>query len=61
MAQVALEMVKNNGVEVDELVQKLVRAAAAEFTTYYYTIVRVNAIGFNGEGLRFASIPISAT
>src|SRR2546427_12981931 len=28
-------------------------AAGAEFTTfYYYTILRVNAIGFDGEGLK---------
>ncbi len=29
------------------------KAAGAEFTTYYYyTILRVNAIGFDGEGLK---------
>ncbi|MBF1999355.1 MAG: DNA protection protein DPS [Synechococcales cyanobacterium C42_A2020_086] len=53
MAKVAQEMVTNAGVDVQELVRKLVRAAAAEFTTYYYyTILRVNAIGFDGEGLK---------
>jgi ferritin-like protein len=32
------------------LLDKLVRAAGAEFTTfYYYTILRVNAIGFDGR------------
>ena len=32
---------------------KLVRAAGAEFTTfYYYTIPRVNSIGFDGEGMK---------
>jgi ferritin-like protein len=53
VAKVAIELVQKAGVNVDELVKKLVRAAAAEFTTfYYYTILRVNAIGFEGEGLK---------
>ena len=35
---------------VDALLDKLLRAAGAEFTTsYYYTILRINAIGFIGE------------
>lgn len=53
MGKVAREVVAKAGVNVDQLVEKLVRAAAAEFTTYYYyTILRVNAIGFDGEGLK---------
>jgi ferritin-like protein len=53
MGKVAREVVERAGVNADELVSKLVRAAAAEFTTYYYyTILRVNAIGFDGEGLK---------
>lgn len=53
MAKVAQQMVEQTGINVSELVDKLVRAAAAEFTTYYYyTILRVNAIGFQGEGLK---------
>lgn len=53
MAKVAREVVEKAGINVDELVRKLVRAAAAEFTTYYYyTILRANAIGFDGEGLK---------
>src|SRR5919197_4534459 len=53
MGKVAREVVERAGVDVDELVSKLVRAAAAEFTTYYYyTILRVNSIGFDGEGLK---------
>ncbi|MBE9180401.1 DNA protection protein DPS [Oculatella sp. LEGE 06141] len=53
MAKVAQEVVQTAGIDVNELVQKLVRAASAEFTTYYYyTILRVNAIGFDGEGLK---------
>lgn len=53
MAKVAQEMVEQVGINKDELLQKLVRAASAEFTTYYYyTILRVNAIGLEGEGLK---------
>ncbi|NJL35911.1 MAG: DNA protection protein DPS [Leptolyngbyaceae cyanobacterium RM2_2_4] len=53
MAKVAQEMVEQVGIDVNELLNKLVRAASAEFTTYfYYTILRVNAIGFEGEGLK---------
>lgn len=53
MAKVAQQMVEQSGINVKELVDKLVRAASAEFTTYYYyTILRVNAIGMEGEGLK---------
>src|SRR5947208_5609276 len=53
MGSVAQEMVTRAGLDKDALVDKLVRAAAAEFTTfYYYTILRVNAIGLEGEGLK---------
>jgi len=53
MAKVAREMVEKSGVNVDELVELLVKNAAAELTTfYYYTILRVNLIGLEGEGLK---------
>jgi ferritin-like protein len=53
MGSVAQEMVTRAGIDKNVLVDKLVRAAAAEFTTfYYYTILRVNAIGLEGEGLK---------
>src|SRR5919106_397472 len=53
MGKVARQMVEQAGVDVNVLVDKLLRAAGAEFTTYYYyTILRVNAIGFDGEGLK---------
>ncbi len=53
MGQVARQMVEQAGVNVDELIDKLVAAAGAEFTTfYYYTILRVNAIGLEGEGMK---------
>ncbi len=53
MAKVAREMVEKAGVNVDQLVELLVKNAAAELTTfYYYTILRANLIGFEGEGLK---------
>jgi ferritin-like protein len=53
MAKVAREMVEKAGVNVDELLQLLVKNASAELTTfYYYTILRVNLIGLEGEGLK---------
>lgn len=53
MAKVAREMVERAGVNVDELVQSLIKNASAELTTfYYYTILRVNLIGLEGEGLK---------
>lgn len=53
MGKVARQMVEQAGIDVNVLVDKLVRAASAEFTTfYYYTILRVNSIGFDGEGLK---------
>ena len=53
MAKVAIEMVKKAGVDVDKLLELLVKNAAAELTTYYYyTILRANLIGLEGEGLK---------
>src|SRR2546429_4783914 len=53
MAKVAREMVERAGVNVDKLLDLLVRNASAELTTfYYYTILRVNLIGLEGEGLK---------
>jgi len=53
MARVAREMVEKAGVNVDELVELLVKNAAAELTTfYYYTILRCNLIGLDGEGIK---------
>lgn len=53
MGKVAQEMVKKSGLDLKTLIDKLVAAAGAEFTTfYYYTILRVNAIGLEGEGLK---------
>jgi ferritin-like protein len=53
MAKVAREMVEKTGINVDELLQLLVTNASAELTTfYYYTILRVNLIGLEGEGIK---------
>jgi ferritin-like protein len=53
MARVAREMVEKAGVNLDQLIELLVKNAAAELTTYYYyTILRVNLIGLEGEGLK---------
>jgi len=53
MAQVAREMVEKTGINVNELLRLLITNAAAELTTfYYYTILRVNLIGLEGEGIK---------
>lgn len=53
MASVAREMVEKAGINIDELLKLLVTNAAAELTTYYYyTILRVNLIGLEGEGIK---------
>lgn len=53
MAKVSREMVELSGVDVDKLLDMLVRNAAAELTTfYYYTILRCNLIGLEGEGVK---------
>jgi len=53
MTKVAQEMVKKAGVNLAQLVELLVNNAAAELTTYYYyTILRVNLIGLEGETIK---------
>jgi ferritin-like protein len=53
MARVAREMVKKAGINVEKLLDLLVKNAAAELTTYYYyTILRCNLIGLEGEGVK---------
>jgi ferritin-like protein len=53
MAKVAQEMVKKAGVNLDELLELLVNNASAELTTYYYyTILRANLIGMQGETVK---------
>jgi ferritin-like protein len=46
-------MVEKAGVNVEELLELLVKNAAAELTTfYYYTILHANLIGLEGEGVK---------
>jgi ferritin-like protein len=53
MAKVAREMVEKSGINVDELLNLLVKNASAELTTYYYyTILRCNLIGLDGETVK---------
>lgn len=53
LAKVTREMVENSGINVDQLVELLVKNASAELTTfYYYTILRLNLIGLEGEGIK---------
>jgi len=50
---VARDLVEKAGIDVEKLLDLLVRNASAELTTfYYYTILRVNLIGLEGEGLK---------
>ena len=53
MVKVTREMVERSGVDVDKLVDLLVKNAAAELTKYYYyTILRANLIGLRGEEVK---------
>jgi len=53
MGRVAQEVVEKAGIDREKLLEKLVAAAGAEFTTfYYYTILRANATGLEGEGMK---------
>jgi ferritin-like protein len=46
MQRVGVEAIETRGVNVGDLVEKLIDAAGAEFTTYYYyTILRMNLAG----------------
>jgi len=47
------EIVQKAVVDADELLALLVRSASAELTTFHFcTILRVNLIGLEGEGLK---------
>lgn len=53
MARVAREMVEQAGINVDTLLELLITNASAELTTfYYYTILRANLIGLEGESVK---------
>ncbi len=53
MNLVSRQLVEKAGIDVPKLVELLVRNAAAELTTfYYYTVLRINLVGIEGEGLK---------
>ena len=53
MPRVARQTVEKAGVNVEKLLELLVANAAAELTTfYYYTLLRCNLIGLEGEGIK---------
>ena len=53
MAKVTREMVEKSGIDVDQLLELLIKNASAELTTfYYYTILRFNLIGLEGEEIK---------
>lgn len=53
MAKVAREMVERAGIDIEKLLELLVKNAAAELTTYYYyTILRANLVGLEGETIK---------
>ncbi|MFW6247449.1 MAG: DNA protection during starvation protein [bacterium] len=53
MAKVSRELVEQSGIDVDELLELLVNNASAELTTYYYyTSLRMNLTGLDGEGVK---------
>jgi len=50
---VGVNVLKQNGVDVDKLVQQLVTNAAVEFTAYYYfTNLRAHCTGTEGESIK---------
>ncbi|MHA1827160.1 MAG: DNA protection during starvation protein [Candidatus Heimdallarchaeaceae archaeon] len=53
MAKVSREVVEKAGIDVDKLLDLLIKNAAAELTTYYYyTILRANLIDLDGESIK---------
>ena len=53
MAKVTREVVEKAGIDVEKLLELLIKNASAELTTYYYyTILRANLIGLEGEGIK---------
>ena len=50
---VGIEILKKNGLDVDALIKELVINASVEFTAYYYfTLLRANCTGMDGEGIK---------
>src|SRR3989344_5781933 len=50
---VGVEILKKNGVDVEGLINQLVINSSVEFTAYYYfTLLRANCTGMEGEGIK---------
>ena len=50
---VGVAVLRQNGVDVDGLVRQLVVNSSVEFTAYYYfTLLRANCTGLDGEGIK---------
>ena len=50
---VGINVLRQNGANVDEIVKALVYNASVEFTAYYYfTNLRAHCTGLDGEGLK---------
>jgi ferritin-like protein len=50
---VGRDLIEKAGINVDILIDKLKKAAAAEFTTYYYyTLLRLHCTGLSGETVK---------
>lgn len=50
---VGVAVLRQNGVDVDALVRQLVVNSSVEFTAYYYfTLLRANCTGLDGEGIK---------
>ena len=50
---IGVNILRQNGVDVDELIKQLVINAAVEFTAYYYfTNLRAHCTGLEGEGIK---------
>lgn len=53
MSRRNVELIEEAGIDVDKLIKKLIDAAAAEFTTYYYyTLLRTHLTGLEGESVK---------
>ncbi|MFB6291119.1 MAG: DNA protection during starvation protein [Candidatus Bipolaricaulia bacterium] len=53
MAKRNVELIEQKGIDIEDLTEKLIDAAAAEFTTYYYyTNLRAHTVGLEGESIK---------
>ena len=50
---VGVSILEKNGVDVEALVEQLIKNASVEFTAYYYfTNLRMHCVGLEGEGIK---------